>query len=216
MKVLFATMLLVLSGLLCIGSVLGQGEPVGARMMIIVTGSDIPANDILYAYADKMDLHAIEGLARAHPDEEIPFQDLIAKLPDALAGWTAADPTGMNMEMMGMKYSFGSRDYDKDGADDSVTVVIYDTTNQTLGPWAGFWYGKFQYQSSEGYGKWTTYKGYPAWEQRTYDGNEGTLVIGLAPTSPIPEEGLPLLIGAGIIPLILLRRRSEASSSVRN
>jgi hypothetical protein len=179
-------------------------EPAAARMIVLASGNDMASNDILYQYMDTVDLGALEALAAAH-GEVIPFQDLIPHLPDALPGWSAGDPDGMMMSMGEVSYSLATRDYEKDGAEDDVEVIIWDTLNQQMGPWYVFWYGAYSFETSEGYARTTTYKGRPAWEQRDYSDNSGTLVVGLDFAQPVPEAAVAsfagILVGGAAIPL---------------
>lgn len=180
-------------------------EPVGARMIVFVSGTSIASNEILFQYADRMDLKAIESLGKAH-EGAVPFATMIPYLPSALAGWTAGEPQGMFMDMGTTSYSFATNEYTKDGADDDVTVIIWDTVNQQIGPWYAFWYGIISFETTEGYARSTTYKGYPAWEQRTYEDNSGGLAIGLS-LAPVPEIGGAFWFVASLFVVYTAKRR---------
>ncbi len=193
---------LLLSVAVGTGALVSAQEAVGARMAVFINGDDIDSNQILFDYAAAMNLAAIEALDKAHPGEAVAFTLLIAKLPDPLAGWTGDDPSGAKIDMMGVSYSFAQRDYTKSEAEDSVSVIIYDTMSQQAGPWFGIWQGwGFSWETTEGYARSTTVFGYPAWETRDYDGKSGLLAIGLA-VAPIPEGGFT--IAFAVIALIAM------------
>jgi len=190
-------------------------EVVGARMAVFVEGDDIDSNQILFDYVKAMNLGAIEALDKAHQGAAVPFAELIAKLPEPLAGWTGDEPDGALVSAMGFTYSLGERNYEKTGAEDDVTVVIYDTMGQQAGPWFAVWMGwGFSYETTEGYGKTTTVSGYPAWETRDYSSKSGLLAVGLA-LAPIPETGLiafaTLILGGLVTNRMVARGRSTAS-----
>ncbi len=198
--------------LVAIGSTVAPSwaqEPAAARMIVLCSGNDIASNDILYQYMDTIDLSALEALANSQ-EEVIPFQDLIPHLPDALPGWSAGDPDGMLVSMGEVSYSLASRDYDKDGAEDDVNAIIWDTLNQEMGPWYVFWYGAFSFETSEGFARSTTYKGHSGWEQRDYSDNSGALVVGLGFSEPVPEAFGATFAGILIGGAFLTLRRNSA------
>ncbi len=177
-------------------------EIVGARMAVFIEGDDIGSNQILFDYAKAMNLAAIEALGKAYPGSAVPFAELIKKLPEPLSGWTGDEPEGGQITVPGLSYSFAQRDYHKSGAEDDVSVIIYDTMEQQAGPWYGVWAGwGFSWETTEGYARSTTVSGYPAWETRDYKDNSGVLAIGLV-LAPVPEAGmmaLATLISAGLV-----------------
>ncbi len=130
---------LLASILISSGTVFAQQKEKGPRVIVVIQGDYIKSNDILFQYANAMDLDGIDALAVGHPNDMIPFSDLVAKLPDPLSGWIGETPSGMQMTTPGGSYSFASEDYSKDGADDEVSVIIYDTVQNEFGPWYGLW-----------------------------------------------------------------------------
>lgn len=62
----------------------------------------------------------------------IPYKDLQAYLPASVNGYTAQEPTGESVNMMGMSYSTCARRYTKQGAngEESVEVTIMDYNSQ--------------------------------------------------------------------------------------
>ena len=77
----------------------GLGTPAGTTYtymalisLIAINSAD---NQVLLDYARSMDIAGIDSLAEAHQTEPIPEQDLLAKLPEPLAGWTWAIPGGV-------------------------------------------------------------------------------------------------------------------------
>lgn len=61
-------------------------------------------------------------------------------------------------------YSQVSRDYTHQTTDEYVSVFIYDSAFYQGFAWFAAWQYKFEYQTTEGYGKSKTVSGYPAWE----------------------------------------------------
>jgi len=97
----------------------------------------------------------------------VDFNTLISFLPNAPAGWTAADPTGMTNQYQGGSWSLASRDY-TNSANDSIkaTITIMDSAYYDVGAWAAW--GTYQeVQSTEGYWKSGTVSGFPSWESYT-------------------------------------------------
>ena len=179
-----------------------------SRMLVMISGQPIPSMNVLYQYADAMDLGAIENLAKDKPTEIIPFQDLIAHLPQPLQGWTADVPEGMILSTGTYSYSFATDEYERTGGEDAVTVVIWDTVGEQMGPWFAFWYASgFYYENQDGYLKAISYKGYRGVEQRDHTDNSGHLVLGLVKEAPIPEIGALGIIALATGGLILRRRK---------
>ena len=196
----YLTAILVLSvGIFTMHNALAE-EPMGARMIVMIDGSDIASNQILYQYMDLVDLNALISLANAHETKAVPFGDLISQLPEPMSGWTGDKPDGMLLNMGTFAYSFGSRDYTKDGAEDDVTVMLWDTVGEQMGPWFAFWYGAMSIETTEGFIKHGTYKGYNSVEQRTYADNSGNLIVGLS-MAPMPEIG-SIVVLSGLLSLV--------------
>jgi len=212
---LYWTLLLCASLVILSGTGLANEEKKGARIIVVIQGDYTKSNDILFDYGNAMDLDGINSLAVGHPNGAVPFSDLIGKLPDPLPGWTADDPTGMQMATPTGSYSFAQRDYYKEGADDQVSIVIYDTVQNQFGPWYALWYSAYSWESTEGYGRFTKVKGYPAWEVREYSDNSGYLAIGVGTGTQVSEPGWLYLLA--LVPVALLAtRRARRSIPARS
>lgn len=205
MKVGFFLIGLVLA--CCLATPVTANEEQGARMVVMVNGDDIESNDILRQYMDGVDLSALRSLADASGGQAVDFNELISHLPDPLSGWTGLDPTGMMMNTGEGTYSFATREYQKDGADDEVNALIWDTQYLEMGPWFVYWSGAYSWESTEGYMRSTTYKGYPAWESRDYGDQSGVLVVGVVMQQQVPEMGSVLLVSGTLGLLLALGRR---------
>jgi hypothetical protein len=109
----------------------------------------------------------------------VDFNTLITFLPNAPAGWTAADPYGMTNQYEGGSWSMASREY-TNAANDSITasVMIMDSAYYDVGPWAA-WGTYQQVSTTEGYWKSDTVSGYPAWESYTKSDNTYGKWIGI-------------------------------------
>lgn len=205
----YLTAVLVLSvGIFTMHNALAE-EPMGARMIVMIDGSDIASNQILYQYMDLVDLNALISLSNAHETKAVPFGDIISQLPEPISGWTGDTPDGMLLNMGTFAYSLSSRDYTKDGAEDDVTVMIWDTVGEQMGPWFAFWYGGMSIETNELFIKHGTYKGYNSVEQRVYADNSGYLLVGLS-MAPIPEIG-SIVVLSGLLSLIYVFRKRAAA-----
>jgi len=192
----------------CLATPVMANDEQGARMVVMVNGDDIESNDILRQYMDRVDLPALRSLADASGDQAVDFNELISHLPDPPSGWTGREPTGMLMNTGEGAFSFGTREYQKDGADDEVNAVIWDTQYLEMGPWFVYWSGAYSWESTEGYMRSTTYKGYPAWESRDYGDQSGILVVGVVMQQQVSEVGSILLVSGTLGLLLALGRRS--------
>jgi hypothetical protein len=182
-------------------------------MLVMLTGESIPSNGVLIQYADSMDMGAIENLAKNRPTQIIPFQELIPYLPQPMQGWTGDSPQGMVLNTGTFSYSFASKEYQKTGGEDTVTVIIWDTVGEQMGPWFAFWYGSgFYYETQDGYLKAINYKGYRAVEQRDHTDNSGHLLIGLVRETQIPEMGLLGILALASGGLLVRLRKAPGKS----
>ncbi len=189
-----STMLLI--ALVLIGALpdlVTANEGQDARIVVMVNGDSISSNHVLFQYMDGMDLPALKRLAAASWNQPVDYNDLISHLPTPMSGWIGLDPSGMLMNTGEGEFSFATREYHKDGADDEVKAVIWDTRNQEMGPWFVYWSGAHAWESTEGYMRSTTYKGYEAWESRDYGDQSGVLTVGLKSYDGSPD-GEDLLV----------------------
>lgn len=90
------------------------------------------------------------------------FKKLIEFLPEAQSGWTAEEPTGGSFTIEDGSWSTATRTYNK-GDDESATITITDSAYYNVGLFQA-WKGFVQMETSDGYFKKTTVKGYPAFE----------------------------------------------------
>ena len=96
--------------------------------------------------------------------EAVHFSKLIAFLPDAPSGWEGEEPFGMMYTIEEGTWSQATESYSKSGAEDVTAVVlITDSAFYQVGGWE-IWEGHYEWETTEGYGKTTTVKGFPAWE----------------------------------------------------
>lgn len=91
----------------------------------------------------------------------VDFSKLIPLLPEAPAGWEASDPEGAKMTFDQNQWSFASRDYSK--GDASASVMISDSAFYNVGGWE-MWNNQYSIETTDGYVKTTTVRGFPAWE----------------------------------------------------
>ena len=109
----------------------------------------------------------------------VDFNMLIPLLPNAPAGWTADDPSGMTSQYQGGSWSMATRDY-TNAANDTIkaTVMIMDSAYYDVGAWAAW--GTYQeVQTTDGYWKSGTVSGYPSWESYTKSDNTYGKWIGI-------------------------------------
>jgi len=204
---------ITLLAILCISTVapaIAQEVPV-SRILVMIQGDAISSTSILYDYADLMNMGTIQNLADQNPAEAVPFQELIAQLPDPLQGWTADTPQGMILNTGTFSYSFATNEYSRTAGDEEVEVIIYDTVGEQTGPWFALWYGSgFYYENQDGYLRSITYKGYYGVEHRDNTDNSGYLMIGLA-RETVPEIGVLGILALAIVPEAIRRRRPRRS-----
>lgn len=94
--------------------------------------------------------------------EALNFKKLIEFLPEAQSGWTAEEPSGGSYTIEDGSWSMASRTYKK-GDEETATVSITDSAYYNVGLFEA-WKGFVQFETTEGYFKKTTVKGYPAFE----------------------------------------------------
>ena len=94
--------------------------------------------------------------------QTVHFSKLIEMLPASPAGWTADEPQGNSFTIESGSWSMASRTYTK-GNTDSATVTIMDSAYYNVGLFQA-WEGFVQWESTDGYYKTTTVKGFPAFE----------------------------------------------------
>ena len=111
--------------------------------------------------------------------EAVHFSTLIEFLPDAPSGWDGEEPFGMMYTIQEGTWSMATESYTKSGADETnAEVGVMDSAFYQVG-WLAAWQGFYEWESTEGYAKTTTVKGYPAWEAYTKDSGEYTLFVGI-------------------------------------
>ena len=89
---------------------------------------------------------------------------LIAFLPSAPTGWYGKDTFDATQSTEGGTWSMAIKSYSKYGAQDTVAQVgITDYAFYTTG-WSDAWKRFYAFESTEGYAKTVTIKGFPAWE----------------------------------------------------
>jgi hypothetical protein len=94
--------------------------------------------------------------------QTIHFSKLIEMLPESPAGWTADDPEGGSYTIQSGSWSMASKTYKK-GDTGRATVTIMDSAYYNVGLFQA-WKGLVQMETSEGYFKTATVKGFPAFE----------------------------------------------------
>lgn len=107
--------------------------------------------------------------------QAVNFKKLVEFLPEAQSGWTAEEPTGGSYTIEEGSWSLASRTYNK-GEDESATVTIMDSAFYNVGMFQA-WKGFVQMETTDGYFKKATVKGYPAFETYSKSSKEyGTYV----------------------------------------
>ena len=117
--------------------------------------------------------------AEATATQAVPFDTLIAFLPDAPSGWEGEEPTGMTFTHEGGTWSMATASYTKKGADDvTADIVITDYAFYTAG-WSTAWQSFVAYETTEGYIKKVAVQGFPAWEVYDKESAEYALHVGV-------------------------------------
>jgi PGF-CTERM protein len=115
----------------------------------------------------------------AEGTQAVEYSKLIPFLPKAPSGWEAGEPQGFSFTHEEGTWSMASSDYSRAGAEDvTANVVIYDYAFYTTG-WTGAWRNFYAYESTEGYAKTVTVKGYPGWEVYDKNSKDYSLFVGL-------------------------------------
>lgn len=115
--------------------------------------------------------------------EAIHFSKLIEFLSPAPSGWKEEEPQGFTFTIENGTWSQAVKSYTKKGTEESenpvtVQVGIMDSAYYTVGWWA-VWKGFYKWETTEGYAKTTTVKGYPAFEIYNKPGKDYTLYVGM-------------------------------------
>jgi len=111
--------------------------------------------------------------------QAVDYNELILYLPSAPFGWHAGEPQGFSFTHEEGTWSMASADYTMAGAEDmTANVMITDYAQYTTG-WTGAWKSFYAYESTEGYAKSVTVKGYPGWEVYDKNTKDYSLFVGL-------------------------------------
>lgn len=94
--------------------------------------------------------------------QPVHFSKLIEMLPESPAGWTADEPEGASYTIESGSWSMASNTYKK-GDTGRATVTIMDSAYYNVGLFQA-WKGLVNMETSQGYFKTTTVKGFPAFE----------------------------------------------------
>lgn len=145
----------------------GEGEKRGETMIWMWRGQGLAGEEEVEEEepeeAEKP--AASPGQSPTHtPVKPVAYSALISILPNPPAGWEADDPEGITMTMNEWAWSQATREYDNESTDEDVSVFIYDSAYYEGFAWALPFRMHFEFESSEGYGKTMTYKGFPAYE----------------------------------------------------
>ena len=109
--------------------------------------------------------------------QTVNFNKLIEFLPSAPSGWTAGEPQGFMNQIENGSWSMANKEYSK-GDTARVNVGIMDSAYFDVG-WFSAWKGIYNYESTQGYAKTTTIKGYPGLEVYTKSSNEYVLYVNV-------------------------------------
>jgi len=102
--------------------------------------------------------------------QTIHFSKLIELLPQPPTGWTADDPQGNTFTIENGSWSMASNTYTK-GDTGRAEVTIMDSAYYNIGLFQA-WKGFGQWESTDGYYKTTTVKGFPAFETYSKSGKQ--------------------------------------------
>jgi hypothetical protein len=94
--------------------------------------------------------------------QTVHFSKLIELLPESPTGWTADEPQGNTFTIENGSWSMASKTYTK-GDTGRAEVTIMDSAYYNVGMFQA-WKGFVQWESTDGYYKTTTVKGFPAFE----------------------------------------------------
>lgn len=136
-------------------------NPLGAISQLAKAGSDL----------EKVQ----KELEQMKPVDPLPFNDLIAFLPEPPAGWQAEKPRGESSQMGEWKFSQASRQYS--AGDQSMTIEIMDWAYHS-GLYAPFFLtAGFSQESTEGYNKGIKIGEDPGREEYQHEAKNGTLSL---------------------------------------
>jgi len=102
--------------------------------------------------------------------QTVHFSKLIEMLPESPAGWTADEPQGSSFTIENGSWSMASKTYRK-GDTGRAEVTIMDSAYYNVGLFQA-WKGFVQWESTDGYYKTTTVKGFPAFETYSKSGEQ--------------------------------------------
>jgi hypothetical protein len=105
------------------------------------------------------------------------FNSLIPFLPAAPAGWEADEATGMTMKVENDDWSWATKEYTK--GDATAMVWIQDTAYYNVG-FREAWGSMISFETTDGYFKSVTVKGYPSWESYSKSGSEYISYVDVA------------------------------------
>ena len=100
--------------------------------------------------------------------QTVHFSKLIEMLPGSPAGWTADEPQGGSYTIEGGSWSTASKSYTK-GDTGRAEVTIMDSAYYNVGMFQA-WNGFVQMETTDGYFKTMTVKGFPAFETYSKSG----------------------------------------------
>lgn len=155
--VLAIALLLILSG--CTGKDTNTqtgGTPTSEKQTISTTDKEKPAPGSVQA---------------------VHFSKLIEFLPEAPSGWTAQEPQGYTNTVESGSWSMANKEFTK-GETGRADIGIMDSAYYEVG-WFSAWNGIYQWESTDGYAKTTTIKGYPAFEMYSKSSNNYVLYINV-------------------------------------
>lgn len=105
------------------------------------------------------------------------FSKLIEFLPSAPSGWTAGEPQGFMYNIEKGSWSMANKEFTK-GDTARANVGIMDSAFYNVG-WFSAWEGIYNFESTDGYAKATTFKGYPSLEVYTKSSNQYVLYVNV-------------------------------------
>ncbi|MDY6965697.1 MAG: PGF-CTERM sorting domain-containing protein [Halobacteriota archaeon] len=112
--------------------------------------------------------------------ESVHFNELIKLLPDAPSGWEGEEPEGMMYTIEDGSWSMAVKEFSKSGSEDiTADVGIMDSAFYRGVGWWATWDIFMEWESTEGYAKSTTVKGYPAREFHSKESNDYSLYVGI-------------------------------------
>ncbi len=166
-----------------------EGDP---RIIVKIDtdGKPITSIDILYHYANAIDLSGLQALIAANPGNLVPHTELLTKLPSPLDGWVAGDKNSRAASWQDEPYCSAAHYYHRQDPPETIHIIAWDTMGKKYGPWYAYWGGQYPWdQPGEGYAKIVTYEELPAWETWNYQNSQGSLRIGILSGIPVSETG---------------------------